>query len=995
MTPERYKQVGELFHAAVALSPDDRAAFLDQQCANDEQLRHEVDSLIASHNEASTFIGAPAMAVAAQLFVNQENDEFIGKTVGRYLVQSLIGVGGMGRVYLAQDSELGRRVALKVLLKHFTHDETQLLRFRQEARSASALNHPNILTVHEIGRFAGTYYIATEYVDGETLRERLQHSAITLGEAINIAKQIADALETAHSAGIIHRDIKPENVMLRHDGYVKVLDFGLAKLTEKVNEPAEGAVRTDSGVIMGTVYYMSPEQIRGVAVDARTDTWSLGVLLYELVAHRRPFEEETRGDTIVSILKGETGSLLNHLRKTPAELQRILGKALAKNIDERYQTAQELATDLRKLRRKLEADSPFELTSATAAGDLTQAKTGVIQSARSTSSLEFAVNEIKRHKIGVALAAILFVAALAAVSLGVYKFFSRVRLAGAATPLKVTPLATMQGIECNVAFSPDGKQIAYVWTGETNDNFDIYVKLVGVGEPLRLTTNPARDMSPAWSPDGRYLAFLRGTGDSKGYYLVPSLGGAERKLTAAYGWGLAGTMTQAVAWSPDGKTLAFIDKVAEGEPWSIYLLSVETGERRKFMTPPSKNDGDTTVAFSPDGRTLAFVQSHNLVGDIYLAPGDIYLAAVAGGDPVRLTFGEATVSGLAWTPDGKELVFSAEPVDGARAVLWRIPASGGNPTPLGVGDSIWDVSISSQGNHLAFTQLSFDFNIYRLEMTDQPGGRRKAATPTNLIATTRSESDPRLSPDGRKVVFISNRSGKSNLWLADADGKNLAQLTDGYYLDTPSWSPDSRLITVSSIVGGNADIYAISADGGVMRRLTTEPSAETTPSWSPDGFWIYFGSNRTGRTEVWKMPAAGGTAVQLTHDGGFNPISSPDGHTVYYLRDEKNPWLWSISAAGEAETRVLDGDFEQGKWIDPGNWAVARRGIYFLEGKRGTPYNFKFFDFKTKQIAPLITLSGGISSGLLGLTVAPDESYLVFAQRERFDADLMLVENFH
>ena len=236
MTPERYKQVGELFHAALELLPDERASFLDKQCAGDLQLRGEVESLLASHNEASDFIGTPAMAVAAELLVDNETDEFIGKTVGRYSVQSLIGVGGMGRVYLAQDLELGRRVALKVLLKGFTHDETQLRRFRQEARAASALNHPNILTVHEIGEVDGTNFIATEYVEGDTVRDRLHSSPIGLTDSIDIAIQIADALAAAHSAGIVHRDIKPENVMLRRDRYVKVLDFGLAKLTENVTE---------------------------------------------------------------------------------------------------------------------------------------------------------------------------------------------------------------------------------------------------------------------------------------------------------------------------------------------------------------------------------------------------------------------------------------------------------------------------------------------------------------------------------------------------------------------------------------------------------------------------------------------------------------------------------------------------------------------------------------------------------------------------------------
>src|SRR5258705_9498457 len=638
MTPERYKIVGDLFHAALELSPVERAAFLDQQCGDDVPLKREVESLIASHNAASDFVDSPAMAVAAELLLNNETDELIGKTIGRYSVRSLLGVGGMGRVYLAEDLELGRRIALKVLLKAFTHDERQLQRFRQEARAASALNHPNILTVHEIGEVEGTCFIATEYIEGETLRDRLQSSPILMTEAIDIATQTADALASAHAAGIVHRDVKPENVMLRRDGYVKVLDFGLAKLTEKVigsdsQESMRKIVRTDSGVIMGTVYYMSPEHVRGVAVDARSDVWSLGVLLYELVAHRRPFEEETRGDTIVSILQAETTSLLTHISDAPMELQRILTKALTKNIEERYQTAQEMAADLRQLSRKLGADSPIALTGAVAAtsptGDQRHARTGLVESAGSTSSLEFAVNEIKRHKVGVALATVVFFAAVSGMGFGLYKFFRRAQPARPTELLKVTPLTTLPGVERSPAFSPDGKQGAFAWTGEQNDNFDIYVKLIGAGEPLRLTTNPRRDMSPAWSPDGRYIAFLRSTGEAKGYYLVPALGGAERKLTDAYGREQRGVMNQAVAWSPDGA----------------------------------------------------------------------------------------------------ELVFSSEQGDASRPTLWRIPAAGGTPARLGLGEGVYDLSISSQGNLLAFAQESDDFDIYRVELMAQTGGRRNAGTP--------------------------------------------------------------------------------------------------------------------------------------------------------------------------------------------------------------------------------------------------------------------------
>jgi Tol biopolymer transport system component/serine/threonine protein kinase len=1000
MTPERYEQIGELYHAALDIEASERAAFLERECGGDENLRREVESLIESHEQSENFIATPALSVAAEMLA-QESGSLKGQMVARYRVLSQIGAGGMGRVYLAEDEALGRQVALKLLPEHFTHDKNQVRRFRQEARAASALNHPNILTVYEVGQMDGMEFIATEYVEGETLRERLRGGPFEASEVLDVGAQIASALSAAHEAGIVHRDIKPENVMLRRDGYVKVLDFGLAKLTERgptahSHAPTEGLLNTEPGLLMGTAGYMSPEQARGFPVDARSDVWSLGVVLYEMIAGERPFSGETYADTIVSILEREPVALARHAPEVPAELKRIVMNALGKDVKDRYQTAEDMALDLRRFRRRLEVEGEIErsgtddqATSSTREQDVS--RTDQVRAAVSTSRLEFAVTEIKQHKSSVALVTALFIAALAGLSFGLYKFFGRARSAVSDAAFKVVPLTSQPGIERSPAFSPDGKQVAFVGAAENSD-FNIYVKVIGAGEPLRLTTSSDRDMSPAWSPDGRFIAFLRATGEAKGYYIVPSLAGAERKLTDAYGWGQRGVVIQSVAWSPDGRTLAVVDKAAEDDPWSIYLVSVETGERRKFTTPPAQTDGDTTVAFSPDGQTLAFVRSHNLVGDVFVAQftGDIYLAPVAGGDPVRLTSDGAPIFGLAWTPDGAELVFSSVRTGGF-PTLWRIPASGGVPAPaVGLGDGVYDPSISRQSNQLAFAQLSQDTNIYRVEVTGQPGGRRTSGTPTSLISSTRSDEGPQFSPDGRRVAFISNRSGKHNLWLCDADGRNPAQLTDVLDVSKPSWSPDGHLIAFSSLAGGNADIYTVSADGGVARRLTTNPSGEMLPSWSTDGRWLYFSSNRTGRAEVWKMPAAGGAEVQLTHDGGFDPVAAPDGRTVYYLHGGDKPSMWAVGTEGGVESRVFDANLTQ--W----NWAAVGRGIYFLEGKRGEPYTLEFFDVKTRRTTPLGTLGrSGRSSLILGLTVAPDERSVLYAQRDKLDLDLMLVENFH
>src|SRR5256886_1693753 len=311
MTAERWKQINDLFQSAVERAPEERAAFLDEACHDDEGMRREVESLLTSHKRAENFIEVPAFEVAPELATNDSASVLVGKLIGHYRIESLIGVGGMGEVYLARDERLGRKAALKLLPKSLTMDEAQLSRFKNEARTASALNHPNILTVYEIGAEGNMQFIATEFIEGITLRASLAHGRINPDRALEIAVQVASALASAHDAGVVHRDIKPENIMLRPDGYVKVLDFGIAKLTEQRRASDDHRVETTTllqtrpGLVLGTAHYMSPEQARGQKVDARSDIWSLGVVLYEMVAGSPPFRGETPSDCIASILRSE------------------------------------------------------------------------------------------------------------------------------------------------------------------------------------------------------------------------------------------------------------------------------------------------------------------------------------------------------------------------------------------------------------------------------------------------------------------------------------------------------------------------------------------------------------------------------------------------------------------------------------------------------------------------------------------------------------------
>ncbi len=366
MTPERWQQIDQLFHSVLERESGERAAFLAQACNGDESLRREVESLIGSHEQAESFIETPAADIAAELLAGKEAELTAGHSVGPYKIISLIGEGGMGEVYLAEDMRLGRQVALKRLPALFPLDAERVRRFQQEARAASGLNHPNILTIYEINEVDGQHFIATEFIDGQTLRERMAHKRMKLSEALEIATQVAGALAAANEAGIVHRDVKPDNIMIRRDGYVKILDFGLAKLTENPAATVETEaatlvrVRTEPGMVMGTAHYMSPEQARGIEVDGRTDIWSLGVVLCEMLIGQAPFAGETPSHVIVSILEKQTPSLSRYLPEVPAELERIVSKALRKNRDERYQTVKDLLLDLKSLKLELEVEAKLK-----------------------------------------------------------------------------------------------------------------------------------------------------------------------------------------------------------------------------------------------------------------------------------------------------------------------------------------------------------------------------------------------------------------------------------------------------------------------------------------------------------------------------------------------------------------------------------------------------------------------------------------------------------
>lgn len=985
MTPERWQRVNEVFHATLTRPEHERKAFLSQACAGDTELRVEAESLLAAHGLSGSFINAPAFEAAAELLARAPACSLVGVQLGSYRILNQLGAGGMGEVYLAEDIRLGRQAALKLLPAAFTADPDRLRRFLREARATSALNHPNIVTIYEIGEAERLHFIATEYIEGQTLRQQMNIGPMELRAVLELAIQIASALAAAHNAGVVHRDIKPENIMVRPDGLLKVLDFGLAKLTHRA--PAESArTRTEEsvtspGVVMGTFDYMSPEQARGQMVDARTDIFSLGVVMHEMITGQRPFDGETPSDVIAAILTYSPPPLCQCRADAPAELQRILNKTLCKDREERYQNSKELLDELQAFKQESEFRAKLADSGASVLGkadlqavpDRTPAEKDASRTPPGNSST---LASVARHKWSLLLMASFLLVGGTAVAL-----YSRGSFGGSSSvvPPRIVPLTTFDGREDYPSFSPDGNQLAFAWDGG-GDNTDIYVKLIGAGAPLRLTTNPAEDSRPAWSPDGRYIAFTRYQGEENQIMLVPALGGAERKI------GRATINTSGLAWSPDGKFLVTTDQGSPQSRFSLFQISIETLEKRNLTSPPP-NFGDSQAAFSPDGRLLAFVRMSNLTN------AAIYLLPMAGGEPKQLIADQRTINGMTWSADGREVIYSSNRTGSFN--LWRLAITGSTPELIAAaGKGVYNPAISRQGNRLAYNERFLDSNIWRLEgpAASEGSGTGRRSLPTRLISSSRADHSPQYSPDGRKIVFVSDRSGNDEIWICDSDGLNPLQLTffDGPSTGSPRWSPDGRHIVFDSRPASNPDIFVIAAEGGKPQALTTGPPFDMVPSWSHDGRWVYFRSNRNGSWQIWKVPVSGGAAVQVTQQGAFEALESPDGRLLYYTKGRGPGGIWQVPVEGGEEKPVPELS-AAGYWR---YWDVHSEGLYFLSQEAPAAPIIKLFSFATRHLTPIATPERAPLSDPVGLSISPDRKWILYAQTDQSISDLTLIENF-
>jgi eukaryotic-like serine/threonine-protein kinase len=859
-----------------------------------------------------------------------------GRRLLQFEVREKIGEGGMGAVYRALDTRLNRLVAIKVLPPEKLADPERKRRFIQEAQTASSLNHPNIITIHDITADGDVEFIVMELVTGRTLAECIGRKAMPLAEVLRCGIQVADALAAAHAAGVIHRDLKPGNIMVTGQGLVKVLDFGLAKLTERV-EGGEFATTvsletpsTDPGTILGTAAYMSPEQAEGHRLDARSDIFSFGAVLYEMLSGQRAFKGQSQLAVLTSVLRGETKPLGELAPGLPAEVDRTVTRCLRKDPSRRFQNMSDLKVVLQELQD--ESDS-----------------------GRLTGVGGTAVTPKRRRWLVPAMGAVCLLAAAGAA------FWMRGRQSFAAP--KLVPLTSFPGLEQQASLSPDGTQVAFAWNGEKEDNFDVYVKQIDGEGFTRLTTDPLPEHTPRWSPDGRTIAFVRG-GKDGGLMLIPAIGGPARRISDD---------RNCPGWTPDSKSV--LVNRDDGVSALIFLLSIESGQARQVAFPPKGIFGDTFPAVSPDGQTLAFFRSSSP------ETPDVHVVPLAGGEPRRITRGLTSAGGLSWTPDGKEIVFSADRGGGRR--LWRGPV-GASPeqAPVLVGSAGEDaLEPKIAGSRLVYTRRHVRVNLWRTALQENP------PEPVRIVASTRHDMVPAYSPDGRKIAFTSDRTGVEELWVSDAEGGNAIRLTSIGVASGPAWSPDSSQLVFLSR-GAEPDLYAIDANGGSPRRITHGPQKGYYPSWSRDGKWIYFLTG-LGGFKISKVPSQGGEPVEVVK-GAFFAQESADGRFLLYTKvanvgGTAPGSFWRMPVAGGEEVQIHDAVYSQ-------RWQPHGTGVYFQDF-RSAEKTIYFLDIETKQVKRVAAVNKAMG-GIPGFTVSPDGRWVITAHSEPPTSDIMLVDNF-
>jgi eukaryotic-like serine/threonine-protein kinase len=936
MNREEYQKVKIIFQAALDLAPDERLDYLNEKCSDNPELRREVERLLNSFD--SEYLEQPAIGKVAKSIVSKSNLS-IGQEIGHYRIVKKIGAGGMGEVFLAEDVRLKRKIALKILPVAVSQNKNYLRRFEQEACAASALNHPNILTVHEFGNENGTNFIATEFVEGKTLRERLSSENLSLPETLDIVLQVASALVTAHEAGIIHRDIKPENIMIRADGLVKVLDFGLAKLTEKRRgdtgtrghgekdkalisaSPSlrvSASQQTEPGLIMGTAAYMSPEQARGKKNDARSDIFSFGIVFYEMLTGRRAFEGETSLEIISSILKDEPQPISQILPEVPPEIEQIVNKTLQKDSKHRYQTAKDLLTDLKNAKHNVElhdslerfpnrATNKTQILPATITNEnQNQITEGKIQN--QSASAEFIAPKIKNYNfIYLALTVLI----TAGIGFGIYRYSDSPQINTSVESVKMTKVTDSGKVGNRVALSRDGKWLAYSIVEDAKAS--LWLKQVAIPDSNTQIVPPAetyyRELS--FSPDGNYLYYsiLEGTSNNMTVYQMPVLGGNPRKFLSGINGG--------INFSPDGKQITYGVEDLGNDESILMVANADGSEPRQLVKLKGNNEiASSRGRWSPDGKSIALWVGTNNPHNQQLAT-----VSVETGEITRLETRKFYEFQLwEWLPDGKGLVVLANEKSAQKAEFWKISFPSGEAEKITNDLNGYDsMSLTADANTLATVQSFSNSHIWTVPIND-------SAQAKQITQGSNNDFSPKWTPDG-KLVF---ERMPGDIYITNPTGGNPQRLTTNSANRFPTVSPDGRYIVYVSTQSGIPLLWRMDIDGGNPKQLTTEFSVE--PNISPNSQEVIY-SVGVDSSRIWKVGIDGGQPVQLTDKESRNAIFSPDGKhfACRWWEDSKSrPKIAIIPSTGGKPIKTFDLNVAEIRWMPDGRsfqYSIIKDGL--------------------------------------------------------------------
>jgi Tol biopolymer transport system component len=960
MTPERWKRVEELYHAARTRPSGERLAFLGDLCPDDESLRRDVESLLNEPSPTDEFLSEPALARGARMVLDEASAiAMTGRTMGGYHLQTMLGAGGMGEVYRARDSKLGREVAIKILPRAVTSDASRLARFEREARMLAALNHPNICAIYGLEEADGVRFLILELVAGGTLAERIrERGGLPIAEALAIARQIVDALEVAHDKGIIHRDLKPANVNITPDGVVKVLDFGIAKaVTADVSDPdlpssaLEKTGGTREGAILGTAAYMSPEQARGKVVDKRADIWAFGCVLYEMLTGRVPFDGETTSDTIGKILEREPDwSALP--AATPVAIRRLLLRCLVKDSKQRLR-------DIGDVRIEIDAIGEA-LPWASDAGEVSRAP----------------AKNRARWLPWIAVATL-------ALSVGV-------REARRPMTAPIDPLANAQfsrftdweGTEGAADISPDGRFVVFV--ADRAGEFDLWLKQVGTGDFTNLTTNIAPLGGPhpllrtfGFSGDGAEIWFsLAGDPIRERKMLIPLTGGTSRPFLSEG--------ATSPAWSSDDTRLVYFrGRLGPGTTGGDPLFAADRmgGNAQQILAPEEGRHNHNPV-WSQDDQWLYFV--HGLVRGLnWTDEMDVSRVRPSGGSPERLTHHYTAVTFLA-PLDARTLLYVARGEDGSGPWLWALDTENKLTRRANSGlDKYTSVAASRDGKRIVATIANPTVSLWRVPILDRQADE---ADVLRYPVTTERALAPRFG--GTSLFFLSARGTGDGLWrFQDGQAFEVRKGTDGPLFEPPAVSHDGKRVAVVLGKGGTRHLAIMSADGTGLRGLAEAIDIQGTADWSPDGAWIATGGSTAQGAALFKIPVDGGAPVALVAGQAINPVWSPDGNLIVYdgalVPGQVAPLLGVRPDGAPVELPPVRVSSGSQRFLPNGS------GLVYLPRNSNQSPDFWLLDLATGKQRQLTRLSNLGTLGTFDLT--PDGKHIVF-DRSRENSHIVLIE---